>query len=79
MSGKVHSEHILATKVLMPVKGGGVGCSGKCTMSTFLLPARGMQSIFELPSCFLNVFWRHMSYFGTTDIPVLDLKSFHVR
>ena len=32
-SGKVHSEHIAATKVL--------------------LPARGMQSIFELPSCFL--------------------------
>ena len=27
MSGKVHSEHIVATKVLMPVWGGGV--SGK--------------------------------------------------
>ena len=28
MSGKVHSEHIVATKVLMPVGGGGGG-SGK--------------------------------------------------
>ena len=32
--------------------GVGVGCPGKCTMSTFLLPARGMQSIIELPSCY---------------------------
>ena len=32
----LHSEHILATKVLMPV-GGGFGCLGKCTLSTFLL------------------------------------------
>ena len=35
MSGKVHSEHIVATKVFMPV--GGVGCPGKCTLSTLLL------------------------------------------
>ena len=80
VSRKVHSEHILATKVLMPA--GRSGCLGKCTMSTFLLqkcsclwgsrkmyysgnvpgnkhnlglPARGMQSIFELPSCSLIV------------------------
>ena len=50
MSRKVHSEYIVATKVLMPV--GGRGCPGKCTMTTFLLLARGMQSMFELPSCF---------------------------
>ena len=25
VSGKVHSEHIVATKVLMPVGGGGLG------------------------------------------------------
>ena len=51
VSGKVHYEHIVATKVLMPMGGGGVGCLGKCIMSTLLLPERGMQSIFELPSC----------------------------
>ena len=53
MSGKVHSEHILATKVLMPVGEGVVGLDvwevhsehilgggeypGKCTLGTFLL------------------------------------------
>ena len=38
VSGKVHSEHIVATKVLMAVGGGGgVGCLGKCTLSTLLL------------------------------------------
>ena len=91
VSGKVHSEHIVATEVLMPVGGGwGVGCPGKCTLSTLLLqkcscpwgggvsrkvysehivatkvlpPMRGMQSIFELPSCFLYnlqfvLFWQ---------------------
>ena len=36
MSRKVYSEHILATKVLMPVGGGGGGCLGKCTLSTLL-------------------------------------------
>ena len=36
MSGKVHSEHIVATKVLMPMRGGG-GVPGKCTLSTLLL------------------------------------------
>ena len=36
VSGKVHYEHILATKVLIP-GGDLVGCPGKCTMSTFLL------------------------------------------
>ena len=35
MSRKVHSEHIVATKVLMPVGGGG--CPGKCTLGTLLL------------------------------------------
>ena len=34
MSGKVHSEHIVVTKVLMPV---GRGCLGKYTLSTLLL------------------------------------------
>ena len=29
VSGKVHSEPIVATKVLMP---GGGGCQGKCTL-----------------------------------------------
>ena len=37
MSGKVHSEHIVATKVLMPVGEGGVGCPRKCTLSKLLL------------------------------------------
>ena len=45
MSEKVHSEHIVATEVLMPVGGGGVWESahgegrypGKCTLSTLLL------------------------------------------
>ena len=36
VSGKVHSEHIVATKVLMLVGGGGVGCPGKCTLSTYM-------------------------------------------
>ena len=114
VSGTVYSEHILATKVLMLWGGGGgVGCPGQCTLSTFLLqkcschgggglgirdsalwahscyksaharggvgclgkmhysgnvpgnehiiglPARGMQSIFELPSCLLLISkWR---------------------
>ena len=50
VSGKVHYEHILATKVLMPVGGGG-GVSGKIHYSGNVpgnehilgLPARGMQ------------------------------------
>ena len=34
----MHSEHIVATKVLMPVcVCGGGGCLGKCTLSTLLL------------------------------------------
>ena len=44
MSEKMHYEHILATKMLMPMGGGGGGgggggaaCLGKCTMGTFLL------------------------------------------
>ena len=41
VSRKVHSEHIVATKVLMPMggRGGGVGvgCPGKCTLSALLL------------------------------------------
>ena len=36
VSRKVHSEHIVATKVLIPM-GGGVWCPGKCTLSTSLL------------------------------------------
>ena len=51
VSRKVHSEHIVATKVLMPMCVCVGGCLGKCILSTFRLPARGMQSIFELPSC----------------------------
>ena len=63
VSGKVHSEHILATKVLMPVGGGGKGgwVSGRMQYSgnvpgnehILALAAWGMQSIFELPSCLL--------------------------
>ena len=41
VSRKVYSEHIVATKVLMPGGVGGwrgvVGCPGKCTLSTLLL------------------------------------------
>ena len=36
MFGKVSSEHIVATKVLMPMGWGG-WCLGKCTLSTLLL------------------------------------------
>ena len=59
MSRKVHSEHILATKVLMPMGGGGVfrkmHYSGNVPGNEHIiaLPARGMQSIFELLSCLL--------------------------
>ena len=48
VSGKVHSEDILATKVLMSMGGGGVRGSVLWAHSYY---PRGMQSIFELPSC----------------------------
>ena len=63
MSGKVHYEPILATKVLMPGGwgGGGIGCPGKCTiqvmsqgMSTFLAYQREVCNRYS--NCLLVIF-----------------------
>ena len=58
LSGKVHSEHIVAAKVLMPKGGRGGWVSRKehsehIVATNVLLPAVGMQSLFKLPSCSL--------------------------
>ena len=60
LSGKVHPEHIVATKVLMPM-GGWVGCLGKCTLSTLLLqkcscPWEGGLGVWE------SALWAHCCY-----------------